>query len=181
MIIDCVFESDYSLFCVTPGTPFRAGQEHDLKEALRGTDAAIPLLFVSGNHDLGNTPTPETVAEYCRAWGDDYFGFWVGGVRCLVLNSQLYFDASACPSLRDAQDAWLEEQLQSEARAPSRHLLVFQHIPLYLRRPDEDDDYFNMQAAVRESLIQRFKKAGRATQPPPQVFLYVCGLGIVDI
>ena len=148
-------------FSSAPGTPFRAGQERYLKDALRETDPGIQLVFVSGNHDLGNAPTPETVAEYCREWGDDYFDFWVGGVRCLVLNSQLFFDASGCPSLRDAQEAWLEEQLQNEARNPSHHLLVFQHIPLYLRRPDEEDDYFNLQTAVRESLIQRFKKAGR--------------------
>ncbi|XP_063076651.1 serine/threonine-protein phosphatase CPPED1 [Engraulis encrasicolus] len=145
-----------------PGNEFRTAQERDLKAALSGTDPSIPLLFVSGNHDLGNVPTPATVSEYCRSWGDDYFCFWVGGVRCLVLNSQLYFDASACPALRDAQDAWLEERLREEASAPSRHLLVFQHIPLYTCRPDEEDDYFNtrMEGGVRQDLIARFKKAG---------------------
>lgn len=60
-----------------PDTPFRVDQERDLKEALRGTDPSIPLVFVSGNHDLGNTPTPTTVEQYCSAWGDDYFSFWV--------------------------------------------------------------------------------------------------------
>lgn len=35
----------------------------------------------------------------------------VGGVLCLVLNSQLYFDSSACPELKEAQEIWLEAQL----------------------------------------------------------------------
>lgn len=35
----------------------------------------------------------------------------VGGVFCLVLNSQFFFDAMACPELEKAQEAWLEEQL----------------------------------------------------------------------
>lgn len=35
----------------------------------------------------------------------------VGGVFCLVLNSQLFYDASACPQLKEAQETWLEEQL----------------------------------------------------------------------
>lgn len=35
----------------------------------------------------------------------------VGGVFCLVLNSQFFFDAMACPELHKAQEAWLEEQL----------------------------------------------------------------------
>ncbi|XP_055789176.1 serine/threonine-protein phosphatase CPPED1-like isoform X2 [Salvelinus fontinalis] len=146
-----------------PSTQYREGQERDLKVALRGTDPSIPLVFVSGNHDLGNTPTPETVAQFCNAWGDDYFSFWVGGVLCLVLNSQLFFDASACPDLRDAQEAWLEGQLQRASQGPGvtpKHVLVFQHIPLYLKTPDEEDDYFNLQTATRQSLLGRFKRAG---------------------
>nr|XP_046210511.1 serine/threonine-protein phosphatase CPPED1-like isoform X1 [Oncorhynchus gorbuscha] len=146
-----------------PSTQYREGQERDLKVALRGTDPSIPLVFVSGNHDLGNTPTPETVAQFCNAWGDDYFSFWVGGVLCLVLNSQLFFDASACPDLRDAQEAWLEGQLQRASQGSGvtpKHVLVFQHIPLYLKTPDEEDDYFNLQTATRQSLLGRFKRAG---------------------
>lgn len=144
-----------------PDTPFREGQERDLKAALKGTDPSIPLVFVSGNHDLGNTPTPATVEQYCSAWGDDYFSFWVGGVLCLVLNSQLYFDASACPQLKEAQETWLEAQLsRASSSTEPKHILVFQHIPLYLKNPDEEDDYFNLQKTVRQSLLDRFKKAG---------------------
>ncbi|XP_056285728.1 serine/threonine-protein phosphatase CPPED1 isoform X1 [Pseudoliparis swirei] len=144
-----------------PDTPFREGQERDLKAALKGTDPSIPLVFVSGNHDLGNTPTPRTLEQYCSAWGNDYFSFWVGGVFCLVLNSQLFYDASACPQPKEAQDAWLEEQLSRASTEPRpKHVLVFQHIPLYLKSPDEDDNYFNLQREVRQSLLERFKKAG---------------------
>uniref|UniRef100_A0A3P8RXI9 Serine/threonine-protein phosphatase CPPED1 n=1 Tax=Amphiprion percula TaxID=161767 RepID=A0A3P8RXI9_AMPPE len=141
-----------------PDTPFRDGQERDLKAALKGTDPSIPLVFVSGNHDLGNTPTPSTVEQYCNAWGDDYFSFWVGGVLCLVLNSQLFYDASACPQLKEAQESWLEVQLSRDPKP--KHVLVFQHIPLYLESPDEEEQYFNLQRVVRQNLLDRFKKAG---------------------
>lgn len=146
-----------------PDTPFREGQERDLKTALKGTDPTIPLVFVSGNHDLGNTPTPRTVEQYCSAWGNDYFSFWVGGVLCLVLNSQFFYDASACPHLKEAQETWLEEQLSRAASSTEpkpKHVLVFQHIPLYLKTPDEEDDYFNLQKPVRKDLLDRFKRAG---------------------
>lgn len=146
-----------------PDTSFRQGQERDLKAALKGTDPSIPLVFVSGNHDLGNTPTPGTIEQYCRAWGDDYFSFWVGGVLCLVLNSQLFYDASACPQLKEAQETWLQAQLSrasSSMEPKPKHILVFQHIPLYLKNPEEEDDYFNLQKAVRQNLLDRFKKAG---------------------
>uniref|UniRef100_A0A8C6S8U8 Calcineurin-like phosphoesterase domain containing 1 n=1 Tax=Neogobius melanostomus TaxID=47308 RepID=A0A8C6S8U8_9GOBI len=126
-----------------PGSPFREEQERALKTALKGTDSSIPLVFVSGNHDL-----------------DDYFSFWVGGVLCLVLNSQLFFDASACPQLKEAQETWLEEQLSRATEQKPKHVLVFQHIPLYLKTPNEDDNYFNLQGAVRQQLMDRFKRAG---------------------
>ncbi|XP_020779880.2 serine/threonine-protein phosphatase CPPED1 [Boleophthalmus pectinirostris] len=149
-----------------PDTPYREEQVRDLKAALKGTDPSIPLVFVSGNHDLGNTPTPKTVEQYCSQWGDDYFSFWVGGVLCLVLNSQLFFDASACPQLKEAQETWLEQQLcRASASSPSehkpKHVLVFQHIPLYLKSPDEEDDeYFNLPGTIRQQLIDKFKRAG---------------------
>ncbi|XP_037836776.1 serine/threonine-protein phosphatase CPPED1 isoform X2 [Kryptolebias marmoratus] len=147
-----------------PDTPYREAQERDLKAALKGTDPSIPLVFVSGNHDLGNAPTPSTVEQYCRAWGDDYFSFWVGGVLCLVLNSQLFYDSSACPELKEAQEIWLEAQLsKASSSSPTepkpKHLLVFQHIPLYIKNPDEEDDYFNLQREVRQNLMDRFKRA----------------------
>ncbi|XP_068610629.1 serine/threonine-protein phosphatase CPPED1 [Brachionichthys hirsutus] len=146
-----------------PGMPFRDDQERDLKVVLKETDPSIPLVFVSGNHDLGNTPTPRTVEQYCSAWGNDYFSFWVGGVFCLVLNSQLFYDSSACPQLKEAQEEWLEEQLRRAASSKEpkpKHILVFQHIPLYLKNPEEEDDYFNMQKPVRQNLLDRFKKTG---------------------
>ncbi|XP_016091850.1 serine/threonine-protein phosphatase CPPED1-like [Sinocyclocheilus grahami] len=158
---DCDSGGDENIFLTqTQRCPFREEQVKDLKEALRGSDPDIPLVFVSGNHDLGNIPTPESVEQFCRDWGDDYFSFWVGGVLCLVLNSQFFFDSSGCPELMEAHEVWLESQLQKAIHTPSRHVLVFQHIPLFLHKPDEEDDYFNLQKGIRERLIQRFKQAG---------------------
>ncbi|XP_077406231.1 serine/threonine-protein phosphatase CPPED1 isoform X2 [Vanacampus margaritifer] len=167
-----------------PGHPFRGDQERDLKTALKGTDPTIPLVFVSGNHDLGNTPTPRTVEQYCTSWGDDYFSFWVSGVLFLVLNSQLFYDASACPQLKEAQETWLDEQLNkvSSSSAP-KHILVFQHIPLYIKKPDEDDNYFNLQKEVRQNLMDRFKRAvkprGWGPACPIQEAIGVAGIPLV--
>uniref|UniRef100_A0A9J7Y102 Uncharacterized protein n=1 Tax=Cyprinus carpio carpio TaxID=630221 RepID=A0A9J7Y102_CYPCA len=58
----------------------------------------------------------------------------------------------------EADEVWLGSQLQRAIQTPSRHVLVFQHIPLFLHTPDEEDDYFNLQRGIRERLIQRFKQ-----------------------
>uniref|UniRef100_A0A8C3PWK1 Calcineurin-like phosphoesterase domain-containing protein n=1 Tax=Chrysolophus pictus TaxID=9089 RepID=A0A8C3PWK1_CHRPC len=143
-----------------PGTQWRKNQEEDLKNVLQNTDQDIPLVFVSGNHDIGNIPTRETIDNYCKSWGDDYFSFWVGGVFFLVLNSQLYFDSSKCPELKQAQDAWLNGQLAAAKKHKCKHVIVFQHIPLFLREPDEDHDYFNLEKSVRQEIMEKFHKAG---------------------
>nr|XP_033770708.1 LOW QUALITY PROTEIN: serine/threonine-protein phosphatase CPPED1 [Geotrypetes seraphini] len=143
-----------------PGEKWREGQEQDLKNTLKKIDQGIPMVFVSGNHDIGNTPTPETIAAYCRSWGDDYFSFWVGGVFFLVLNSQLFFDFSKCPELKEAHDKWLNEQLAIAKQKWCKHAIVFQHIPLFLKNVNEDHDYFNIERSLRQDLLERFNKAG---------------------
>ncbi|XP_072916587.1 serine/threonine-protein phosphatase CPPED1 isoform X1 [Hemitrygon akajei] len=143
-----------------PGTPWSERQKDDLKNVLKCTDPNIPLVFVSGNHDIGNSPTPDTVSEYCKNWGDDYFSFWVGGVLFLVLNSQFLCDASGCPELKRAHDEWLNEQLAAAQTKKSKHVIVFQHIPLFLQSPDEENGYFNLEKSLRLDLLQKFQEAG---------------------
>ncbi|XP_044534337.1 serine/threonine-protein phosphatase CPPED1 [Gracilinanus agilis] len=143
-----------------PGTQWRSNQIKDLKEILKDIDKEIPLVFVSGNHDLGNVPTSETIAEYCQTWGDDYFSFWVGGVLFLVLNSQLFADSSKCSNLKQAQDQWLDIQLAIAKQKMCKHAIVFQHIPLFLKNVSEEDDYFNLSKPVRQELVDKFTKAG---------------------
>nr|XP_023413107.1 serine/threonine-protein phosphatase CPPED1 isoform X2 [Loxodonta africana] len=143
-----------------PGTPWRQEQTEDLQRVLKELDREIPLVFVSGNHDIGNVPTAESIAEFCQTWGDDYFSFWVGGVLFLVLNSQFFYDASRCPALKQAQDQWLDEQLSIAGERQCQHSVVFQHIPLFLQSIDEDDDYFNLTKSVRQEVADKFTKAG---------------------
>ncbi|XP_023385408.1 serine/threonine-protein phosphatase CPPED1 isoform X2 [Pteropus medius] len=143
-----------------PGMPWRKEQTADLQRVLRHVDSEIPLVLVSGNHDVGNVPTPETIAEFQQTWGDDYFSFWVGGVLFLVLNSQFLYNSSGCPALKQAQDAWLDQQLGLAKQRRCQHAIVFQHIPLFLQSIDEDDNYFNLTRAIRREVADKFTRAG---------------------
>ncbi|CAH6786808.1 Cpped1 [Phodopus roborovskii] len=140
-------------------TPWRKEQTKDLQQVLKAVDQDIPLVLVSGNHDIGNVPTAQTIEDFCQTWGDDYFSFWVGGVLFMVLNSQFFYDASKCPALKQAQDQWLDQQLSIAGQQRCQHVIVFQHIPLFLKSIDEDDDYFNLTKAVRKELADKFTRA----------------------
>ena len=56
-------------------------QFKDFQSVFQDLDPEIPLLCVCGNHDVGDSPTAETISTYKSNYGDDYYSFWVGGKR----------------------------------------------------------------------------------------------------
>ena len=54
-------------------------QVADFKKCFARLTPEIPLVCVCGNHDVGDSPTQQTVNSYKEKFGDDYFTFWVGG------------------------------------------------------------------------------------------------------
>jgi 3',5'-cyclic AMP phosphodiesterase CpdA len=99
------------------------------------------ILFVPGNHDIGNSRpdirggeiliTQERRAAYCDRFGPD---FWIRDLdrwRLVGLNSML--PGSGLPAETE-QDAVLA---QAVATAGARKLIVFAHKPLYLAEPQE--------------------------------------------
>ena len=119
----------------------------------------IPLVCVCGNHDIGNRPTPKSIASYSENFGDDYFSFWVGGVCNVVLNSSVLKDPTGAPEVLAAQQKWLEQQLRDAKAAKARHILLFQHHPLFLTKENEPDQYFNIPLVRRTPLLDQLKQA----------------------
>ena len=83
-----------AFICTVAGDPNKDPQERSFKKTFKDLDSSIPLVCVCGNHDVGNTPTLDSIRHYRDKFGDDYFSFWVGGVKFIVINSQYYKDGS---------------------------------------------------------------------------------------
>lgn len=143
-----------------PGDHRKKPQEDDWKRVFSRMSSEVPLVCVCGNHDIGNQPTPASVDGYRASFGDDYFVFWCGGVMCLVLNSQFYEDPSLVQELAQEQDSWLDQQLAEAQRSGARHVVVFQHIPWFLRQHNEDKEYFNIVPELRLRMLKKFHDAG---------------------
>ncbi len=140
-----------------PGTPRYEPQVAAFKQGFSEVAATIPLICLCGNHDVLDRPTVESIAAYRDNFGDDYFGFWVGGVRGLALNSSLIKDPSASPDAFARQQQWLHTQLEAAVDRRARHILVFQHHPLFLREPDEEDEYFNTPKVRRMPILETLR------------------------
>ena len=141
-----------------PGAKDREAQVADFHKAFRDLDPEIPLVCVCGNHDVGDKPTPATVASFRSEYGPDYFSFVVGGVLMIVLNSQFFEDRSETLELAAEQDEWLDLLLKDVKNY--KHAIVFQHIPWFLIEPNEEKQYFNIELESRIRMLDKFHDAG---------------------
>ena len=57
-------------------------------------DDDIPMRWVSGNHDVGVPPTPESIAAYKARYGPDNYSFDHGHSHFVVINSSVCVDPS---------------------------------------------------------------------------------------
>lgn len=143
----------------------RAEQVLDFKAITSAIDPTVRLVCVCGNHDVGDAPTRDSIAQYRSDFGKDFFSFWIKGCKCIVTNSQLWKDSSGAPDLLGEHDAWLADELASAADA--RHVFVFGHVPIFVHAADEMDGYFNIAAPLRTALLEMFAAHG--------VSHYFCG------
>lgn len=157
---------------------FSKQQNADFKQAMKGLK--VPLICVCGNHDVGDRPTPTSLDRYRAMYGEDYFGFWCGGMRVLVVNVQLISDGRDAPEEQAQQAKWLTLELEDLAKTrrqqsistdksssefslqpKPRHVIVFQHIPWFLESQSEPSKgYFNIPIASRNEWLPRLQAAG---------------------
>jgi 3',5'-cyclic AMP phosphodiesterase CpdA len=141
----------------------KPGNEAQIAEYLRISaklDRSIPLYHVAGNHDVGNEPTPETLAAYRRRFGPDFYSFRAGRFCGIVLNSVLIAAPDKARQDFEKQEAWLKTELAKAAAEGSRHIVVFQHHPYFVSAPDEKDAYHNIPLARRQEYLRVLKSAG---------------------
>jgi serine/threonine-protein phosphatase CPPED1 len=141
----------------------KAGDAAQTAEYLRiaaKLDRSIALHNVAGNHDVGNIPTPASLTAYRAKFGPDYYTFRQTDFTGIVLNASLIQHPEQAPEEAAKQEAWLLAQLQKLSTEAARHVVVFQHIPFFLERADEPDQYFNIPLATRKKYLDLLTKYG---------------------
>ena len=139
-----------------PGDP---GQIEEFLRVAGRLDRAIPLHLVSGNHDVENTPTPESLNRYRQRFGPDWYAFNQGGCRFVVINTTLIHDPSKAPEEMQRQETWLKQELTDPQGPRPVHTIVFQHHPWFNQSPDEPDAYENIPRARRSQYLDWLTQA----------------------
>jgi 3',5'-cyclic AMP phosphodiesterase CpdA len=135
----------------------KSGDERQIDEFLRISrkiDPSIPCYYVAGNHDVGQEPTPETLAAYRQKIGPDYYSFRSGPVYGIVLNSCLFYEPRMAEAEFEKQNLWLKEELEKAKTSGSPHIIIFQHHPLFLDNADEPFQFWNIPPERRKPLLE---------------------------
>lgn len=135
-----------------------ADQIAEYKRLNKALDASIHLYSVPGNHDQTNTPTHETVAEYRKNYGPDYYSFREPGLYGIVLNSTLFKAPDNVADEEAKEVAWLEAELP-KAQASGDVVVAFMHHPLFVTKADEPAGE-NLPPEIRAKLLGLFHKYG---------------------
>ena len=136
-----------------------SAQIAEYKRIASKLDPAIKLYSVPGNHDVGNEPTPESLAAYRKNIGSDYYTFRSGDMLGIVLNGSLIQHPGNAQQEYEKQLAWLRAQLDRANREGVR-IAIFQHQSWFLKSPDEADQYFNIPLERRKLYLDLFHQYG---------------------
>ena len=125
-------------------------------------DPDIPLRFVSGNHDVGEAPTPDSLALYRERFGADNYSFRHGDSHFAVINSSLAFNPTNAPGEWRRLKQFLADDLSAARRRGSQHIIMFAHHPLFHRRADEIGDGWCVPDERRAELMAILRDYGAA-------------------
>ena len=129
----------------------------ELRRITGRLDPHIPIHWVAGNRDVGNTPTHDSLARYRERFGEDQYCFEYGGSSFIVFNSCVSFDDSLVAPEWDRQLRFLRTSLKEAQDTGSTHIVVFTHHPMYAQHRDEDDSWAVIPREKRCVLLDLFE------------------------
>ena len=132
------------------------GNEAEIAELFRITatlDEGIPLHWVSGNHDVGEAPTSESIALYREKFGADNYSFDHADCHFTVINSSVASDPTNVPREWDRIVQFLGDDMSAARRAGAQRLVLLVHHPLFLERADEEQHYFTIPPERRDVIL----------------------------
>lgn len=116
-------------------------------------DKHIPIYWVAGNHDVGNSPTTASLESYRTLFGSDNYSFQKNNCYFIAINSSVCSDPTAVPEEWDFLIEFLENELTKASDNGALHKIIFLHHPLFLETSNEADNYFAIPSPRRQQII----------------------------
>ncbi len=100
------------------------------------------------------------MAAYTKRFGPDYFSFTVGSFVGIAIDSCLIHTPKNVKAEAEQQDQWLGAELAKARREGARHIVVFQHHPLFVNDAAEPGGYDSIPPDARARLLALYRDAG---------------------
>ena len=126
---------------------------NEFKRIMKGFQ--VPCYPAPGNHDVGNIPNDTTLNYYRKTIGKDYYTFQNKGYSFIVTNTQLW--KVSVENESEKHDKWFKQTLDSLGNSNTA-VLVIGHYPIFLKTPDEEEEYFNLPLEKRNEILALFKR-----------------------
>jgi predicted phosphodiesterase len=117
----------------------------------------IPCHCAAGNHDVGNKPTAESLQRYREKIGKDYYTVEHKGYTFVIANTQLW--KAPLKGESEKHDEWFKGVL-ARAKKRTSPVVVVVHYPLFVKAPDEKENYYNIPTAKRLELLELCEENG---------------------
>ena len=117
----------------------------------------VPCYCAAGNHDVLNKPTTKSLKYYREVIGKDYYSVEHKGYTIIIVNTQLW--KAPVKGETEKQHNWLKQTLQ-KAKSKNSPIFVVSHYPVFVRSPDEKENYFNLALPIRTELLSLYKQYG---------------------
>ena len=113
-----------------------------------------------GQSRCGERATAQSLAAYRQHFGPDYYSFQAGGITGIVLDSSLEKSPGQVPDETAKMESWLDAELAKAVQEGAARIVVFQHIPFFLKSAGEADQYFNIPLETRRRYLKLLHKYG---------------------
>ncbi|QDU45714.1 cyclic 3',5'-adenosine monophosphate phosphodiesterase [Symmachiella dynata] len=120
------------------------------------SDLTVACYCAPGNHDVGK-PDSKALKRYRETIGEDYFSLKHKGYTFVFTNTQLWKAPLKGESEKHA--AWVAQTL-SEAKQNQSPVMMVGHFPLFVKKPDEKETYYNLPLETRHQLLDLYKQNG---------------------
>jgi 3',5'-cyclic AMP phosphodiesterase CpdA len=120
----------------------------------------FPVYLIAGNHDINPGLGPEDIKIYKDWFYDDYYAFTHKDCRFIIIDTTLIRQPDNCREYVREMREWLEKELKSAKENGYTQTFVVGHHPWFLKKVNEEDQYFNMPQPTRSEYLELFKQYG---------------------
>lgn len=132
-------------------------QVDELNRITATLDDDVPIHFVSGNHDVGEAPTSDSLALYRQRFGADNYSFDHGDTHFVVINSSVAFEPSNVLDEWNRLAQFLVDDVGTARRRGAERIILFTHHPLLLQDRTADDTMWTIPGDRRELILSVLK------------------------